>query len=186
MNNLLTVEQLNTMAEQIEATKLSLIAREESKDYFEAAKERFIKENQDEWRETGKYYRSLRVSQGLSQADVAYAIGVSPSKISNFENGHSISHAKLVEKAYKMSLAIDKEASNIKNIETYVDSVIGNIEGLIEGYEPGQRASVLKSVKILSDYLFNTQIRLTGRLPIFGSMDNVKPINALSRLRRTH
>lgn len=165
MQNILTVEQLDTMAAQIEATKLSLVAREESRENLEARKERFIAQHQSEWKETGSHYRALRISKGLSQESVAEALGVSASKISNFENGKSITHAKLVAKSYKMFLAIHQEVCNIETIEDYASSVIGNIEELVRDCEPKERPATLRAVKILSDYLFNVQVRLAPQKP---------------------
>jgi len=102
----LTIEQLDDMAAQIESHKAALALREESKEHFEKAKERFILAHQDEWLKTGKHYRALRIGKGLSQESVAIALGVSASKISNFESGKSITHAKLVANAYKMFLEL--------------------------------------------------------------------------------
>jgi len=103
---MLTIEELNTMVTQIEATKLSLVARDESRDYFEARKKRFIIEHRGKWKEIGNEFREERESYGLTQELVAKALGVSASKVSNFENGRSITHAKLMESAYSMFLKI--------------------------------------------------------------------------------
>ena len=106
MQNVLTMEQLESITSQIEAHKVALVARDESRDIFEQAKERFIIDNQESWKETGEYYRSLRMKQGLTQENIAKAIGVSASKISKFERGQCITNSKLLEKACHMFLMI--------------------------------------------------------------------------------
>ena len=165
MQNVLTVEQLNSMSAQIEAHKLALVSREESRGYLEERKERFIAKHQEEWKAMGSHYRSLRVACGLSQEQVADAIGVSTSKVSNFENGRSITHAKLVAKAYEMFLAIHKEVCDLENIHDYAGNVIENVELFVKNCQPEEQPTTLHAIKCLSDYLFEMQIRLAQQKP---------------------
>lgn len=168
MKNVSIMEQLNAMAAQIEAAQIALTTQNTKLDYDEVS-EQFIKENQEGWKETGQYYRSLRTSQGLTQEYVANALGCSASKISKFENGLCINNAKLLENAYRMYLAINKEVNDISNIESYVDSVMENIDMVCQDHEPDQQTAILRAIKNLYDYLFVTQIKLSGTFPMFGS-----------------
>ena len=117
MQNVLTMDQLDDMTAQIEATKLSLVTREQGISDYDLVKDRFIAEHQDAWKATGEHYRSLRTGRGITRKSVAEALGVSASKISNFENGQGITHAKLIAKAYGMFLTLHEIRTTITKKE---------------------------------------------------------------------
>jgi len=79
-----------------------------TRDYREERKEQFILEHQDKWRKIGNEFKESRESYGLTKQFVAKELGVSVSKVSNFENGNSITHAKLMENAYFMLFILYK------------------------------------------------------------------------------
>lgn len=160
MQSVLTIDKLNDMAAQIEATKLSLVTQEQGMSDHDKKVDRFIAEHQAEWKAIGEHYRLLRKSRGFTQSQVAEALGVSPTKISQFENGKCVSHANLLENAYSMFFAIDDEINGVLDIERYTDHIIGNIEEFVTDHTPAQHSKLLRSIVKLGKYLYDAQERL--------------------------
>jgi len=86
----LTMDQLDDMTAQIEATKLSLVTREQTKSAHNIKADRFIADHQEEWKVIGEQCRARREKRGLTQLYIANALGVSATKISQYERGRCV------------------------------------------------------------------------------------------------
>ena len=100
MNNI-TLDKINTMAAELEAMKAQL-AEPTVKSNWTNASPDFLAKNQPEWIAKGAHYKSLRESFGISKAKTARMLGVSTTKLTKFEQGGCVSHAALMENAYRM------------------------------------------------------------------------------------
>ena len=67
-------------------------------------RELFIKKNKSTWRITGQQHRYLRESMHISHYELAKCLGVSPSVILAFEEGHPVQRARFIEGAYRAAL----------------------------------------------------------------------------------
>lgn len=89
-----------------------------------------------ERQESGEELRSLRISKGLTQEVIGRAIGVSASKVCNFEKGREVVHGKLMEKAYRMYLDTLKTSvlQNDKKLLRF-ESGSGQYQDMLYEYE---------------------------------------------------
>lgn len=76
------------------------------KNYSYKNTEAYLKKMKPVWERSGLEFRQKREHLGLSQKDIAHQIGTSPSLISRFELGYSISRRKLVENAYMTAIEL--------------------------------------------------------------------------------
>lgn len=66
---------------------------------------RYVERNQNHWQAKGAIFRNWRESLGLTVSQVARALGISPARVTRFENGEPVRDARLLESAYSMLLA---------------------------------------------------------------------------------
>lgn len=70
------------------------------------ANKEFIAENQTEWKEIGQFFKGKREKRNMTKAAMARNIGISPSTLTNFEEGEPVQSAKLIQRAYSMALKL--------------------------------------------------------------------------------
>ncbi|MCK6076274.1 helix-turn-helix domain-containing protein [Paenibacillus silvae] len=101
-------------------------------------REQYVAKKAGEWAEMGLLFKEARESSGLTLADVAPALGVSPSTLRRFELGHPVKSAKIIQKAYEMYFNL--------NAHVFVDEM--------------QRA------ELHAEYLIDQEIGGTGKIVI--------------------
>lgn len=67
-------------------------------------REKYIKDNQNDWKITGQQNRIARKLTNISHYELAKCIGVSPSVIWAFEEGQPVQRPRFVENAYRTAL----------------------------------------------------------------------------------
>ena len=78
---------------------------------------------QQERKESGEELRSLRIAKGLSQRNIAMAIGSSTTTICNFEHGRYLTHWNMVEKSYRMFIDV-YEMKAFMDKHTWIRSLV--------------------------------------------------------------
>ncbi|MCP3031949.1 hypothetical protein LF817_11390 [Halobacillus sp. A1] len=87
---------------------------------LEARKELFIKENEQEWKEKGFLFKHSRETFGYTKAYVSNQIGISPGRLTKFENGSPVSDSKLIERCYFFFLKQQGMQDSMQNVlKTY-------------------------------------------------------------------
>ncbi|WP_166238484.1 helix-turn-helix domain-containing protein [Paenibacillus turpanensis] len=67
-------------------------------------RERWIEEQHEKWFDIGSELMNHRLSLGVTATQVAEKMGISLSRLRNFEQGLPVKEAKLIENAYRLYL----------------------------------------------------------------------------------
>lgn len=111
-----------------EAVEMDNLARIYREDYIpnvlhqRAEKERFIGERVNEWEEEGQRYKKEREELGITKHEMACAISVSTTTISNFEKGYPVQRAELLKSAYDLYLQNVRLKKQVEQTDSKADS----------------------------------------------------------------